>query len=427
MSQKKKKQQLLKFPNSTSQKNISNYSSINSGYTSSKQPHTSFPNPVTLHELTGTPKVIINRNVLNDFDQLHKNPKTRGIEWTGIFFYKDVDEGQVLPNATFEIVDWCLLGIGSSTFVSFDWDNERYIEKTFNNSELRNCKTGWIHTHHSMNTFFSPTDESALSQLAKDKSIAFSLITNARNEHIARVAYSGRRKITSYNHLNCEVETFEDSEDKVYYWNCKVIEKEPVTNSNLNAEIDSILEENAQKNAEKAKQMTYSTVPSITDRSAYQSQLNLQYHKTPVVYINEDNWEVDDVIHDAAIQVVDCSTWNTSIPEWMTLLVEHLESLSLKEFKDVMMWNQYLTSVKSLNAVESKRQFISKLSQRICEDLILLHTIDADSVPSLYDTDELFRYDPLWHSPGVKIEEVLEKDIMKQLNTKFKELLHKTL
>lgn len=131
-------------------------------------------------------------------------------EWSGILFYKYKGSFKE-NNISFEAVDFLLMDIGSSGFTEFDMnaDVSAYmVEKP----ELLDCKTGLIHSHAAMNTFFSSTDINTLETEGNEKTHFLSLIVNNAGTYSAKI--TSKTTEVLIGRLSKHFETFDcDSED----------------------------------------------------------------------------------------------------------------------------------------------------------------------------------------------------------------------
>ena len=130
------------------------------------------------------------------------------VEWSGILFYRpkgDLDEG------TFEVdcVDLLLMDIGSSTYTEFETSPD-LAEYVANNLDLFDCQIGLIHSHNTMATFFSGTDNNTLLSQGQESNHFLSLIVNNAGEYTAAIT----RQVSSDYTVN-EVKQYKSFGDKV--------------------------------------------------------------------------------------------------------------------------------------------------------------------------------------------------------------------
>lgn len=124
-----------------------------------------------------------------------------GREWSGVLFYSSTG---VFGEDNFQIVaeEFYLMDIGSSTFTGYDYEPE-FISLLMNNPRLLKLKKGHIHSHNTMNVFFSGTDTDEIRDNSEFHNYYFSLIVNNKNEMTAKVAFRGKQTIksaTSYSY-----------------------------------------------------------------------------------------------------------------------------------------------------------------------------------------------------------------------------------
>lgn len=108
-------------------------------------------------------------------------------EWSGILFYKVDGSIKDISNMKIEVVDILLMDKGSTTLTEFEYD-ESYVEHLMNNPHLNECKSGLIHSHNFMDTFFSSTDMEELKSNASNYNYYLSLIVNNYGNMCAKIA-----------------------------------------------------------------------------------------------------------------------------------------------------------------------------------------------------------------------------------------------
>ena len=112
-------------------------------------------------------------------------------EWSGVLFFNY--EGS-FENDDLKIIckDIYIMDIGSQTYTEFDM-NPDVISYMTDNIELLECQLGLIHSHASMSTFFSGTDQATLLDEGIDRNNFVSLIVNNAGNYTAAIT----RKVTS--------------------------------------------------------------------------------------------------------------------------------------------------------------------------------------------------------------------------------------
>jgi len=150
-------------------------------------------------------------------------------EWSGVLFYSTVgafgEEGFAITAEEFYLMD-----IGTSTFTGYDYEPD-LISYLMSNPRLLAFKKGHIHSHNTMNVFFSGTDTDEIRDNSEFHNYYFSLIVNNKNEMTAKVAFRGKQKVvsaTSYSYKGDNgvektgsYETTTENEI-CYVYNCKI-------------------------------------------------------------------------------------------------------------------------------------------------------------------------------------------------------------
>jgi hypothetical protein len=134
----------------------------------------------------------LSKKLIDTIALCHKKVK-RDTEWSGVLIY-DTVEGSVNDpeNWVIEAEDMILMDIGTGSYTEYDFDPEdEYSYDTYCNAMMEGKKLGHIHTHHSMDTFFSGTDTSELHDNAPNHNYYLSLIVNYDGKWMAKVAICG--------------------------------------------------------------------------------------------------------------------------------------------------------------------------------------------------------------------------------------------
>lgn len=129
-------------------------------------------------------------------------------EWSGILFYS-VTGSIINKDLQLECQDILLMDIGNSSYTEFDYSAE-VINYMTNNIELLDCYTGLIHSHHTMDTFFSHTDLNTLKSEGKEGFHFVSLIVNNHKEYNACITY--KHKYTKVIKSTFTTLTFDNKE-----------------------------------------------------------------------------------------------------------------------------------------------------------------------------------------------------------------------
>ena len=136
--------------------------------------------------------LIIPDDVLDKIEYLCQ--KIAKVEWSGLLFYQV--EGSIKDSKNVKLVckDILLMDKGSSAYTEYDWD-EDIVEYRMNNPESMDWLVGHIHSHNTMNVFFSGTDMSELNDNCPNHNIYLSLIVNNYLEMTAKVAFTATPKL----------------------------------------------------------------------------------------------------------------------------------------------------------------------------------------------------------------------------------------
>lgn len=87
------------------------------------------------------------------------------------------------------------MNVGNSIYTEYEYDSE-FINYRMENPNNLNCDLGHIHSHHTMETFFSGTDMRELHDNAPNHNYYLSLIVNNSFTPTAKIAFKGERMIT---------------------------------------------------------------------------------------------------------------------------------------------------------------------------------------------------------------------------------------
>lgn len=151
-------------------------------------------NPIVF-EMKSKPKMILSKDLMAQVNYLHR--AYPGKEWSGILFYSS--EGKITsPGDMVVKADRLMLkdlGTAAYTEYSFDEDIIDFYDEFPHTEEM---KIGHIHTHHSMDNYFSATDKSELNDNSRRHNYYISLIVSYNCKYSAKMAiYSKDTKHTS--------------------------------------------------------------------------------------------------------------------------------------------------------------------------------------------------------------------------------------
>ena len=127
-------------------------------------------------------------------------------EWSGHLFYRY--EGSFKDNnIKFIAEDLYFMNIGSSAATEFD-TSDGNVAAYMCDHDLFGCQLGLIHSHNSMNAFFSGVDDTALYQEGCARNHFLSLVVNNDGKYVARITL--KKIITSIIQNTVEGKTFND-------------------------------------------------------------------------------------------------------------------------------------------------------------------------------------------------------------------------
>ncbi len=134
-------------------------------------------------------KLILSEKVVQQIKYLCSKMPT--VEWSGVLYH--TSEGDIQNPETFickaEYI--LLLDKGSAAYTQYDFSSSNFTEALFEKPELMDLSMAHIHSHNSMNVFFSGTDNEELTDNAPNYNYYLSLIVNNKNEYCAKIAFVG--------------------------------------------------------------------------------------------------------------------------------------------------------------------------------------------------------------------------------------------
>lgn len=146
-------------------------------------------------ELSSKPKLIISKELQSRITYLHS--KVGKLEWSGVLFYKIVSGDIKDPdNFILKAENIFLKDIGNAAYTEYGFD-ENDLDMFDEIEDALELKKGHIHTHHTMNTFFSGTDTQELQDNAPNHNYYLSLIVNFDCDWCAKIAFIGEKTGTN--------------------------------------------------------------------------------------------------------------------------------------------------------------------------------------------------------------------------------------
>lgn len=152
--------------------------------------------------------LIIPANVHEQIKYLHQNV-SQNTEWSGIIIYETVSGSIEDPkNWVIKIEEIIPMDVGTSGYTEYEIDPaDDYMSSRLLDALDAGKKMGHIHTHHSMNCFFSGTDMSELHDNAPNHASYLSLIVNYQKPSawIAKVAIIGETSTKGVRTISSDV------------------------------------------------------------------------------------------------------------------------------------------------------------------------------------------------------------------------------
>lgn len=153
-----------------------------------------------VHVLMGKANITVSKNLQNIITYLHN--KIGKDEWSGPLFY-EILEGDVKDPNSLKIMAHHvhLQDIGTAAYTEYNQNAGDFMTVLEDYPDLMDglmdgrIKIGHLHTHHSMDAFFSGTDTSELHDNSKNYNMYLSLIVNFAAKPVAKISIKGKRKI----------------------------------------------------------------------------------------------------------------------------------------------------------------------------------------------------------------------------------------
>lgn len=131
--------------------------------------------------------------------------KYPSIEWSGVLFYRIKTDGP-FHNRVYEAIDALPMDFGNATYTNFCSDDERIpMFVVANGYEEDGIYMGLIHSHNTMGSTASGTDENTIAKECNERNVFMSLIVN--NAGIYHCYMS--RKVNKIVDMKCNKEVFD--------------------------------------------------------------------------------------------------------------------------------------------------------------------------------------------------------------------------
>lgn len=220
------------------------------------------------------------------------------VEWSGILFYTYTGN---IKDKTLKInLEYILLmDKGSSGYTEYEFDSD-VVKFLMSNPQYTDMNYGHIHSHNSMNVFFSGTDNQELVDNAGNYNFYLSVIVNNANDITGKVA----QEVTESGVLKT---TYFDGDGKV---------SEDVTvNRSYIKTIDCVFEvdDNLEVTKEFKSRLLEITSKPSTYQSQYSSQYNSRYNNQPTLF-EPDQFDLESMLG----KIADPKKADRVIAKWLT-------------------------------------------------------------------------------------------------------------
>ena len=154
------------------------------------------------------------------------------VEWSGVLFYKVEGTIKDPKNCKLHVMDILLMDKGSPGYTEYSFDSD-VVEYIMEEEERMEWRMGHIHSHNSMEVFFSATDIEELEDNSPNHAFYLSLIVNNAGDRMAKVSLFSKGFEVEANHsfkdennisfsLPSSKQVFPDT---LFIYNCKIVEE----------------------------------------------------------------------------------------------------------------------------------------------------------------------------------------------------------
>jgi len=155
--------------------------------------------------------------------------KINTVEWSGILYHTAEGDLENPESFVCKPQHILLMDKGTSGYTEYDFSSPLFMEGLHDKPELMDMTPGHIHSHHSMDSFFSQTDSDELAENAVNYNYYLSLIVNNRGKYVARVAFPGKiegRTISYTNNKGLQINIKTEDEDVIFYYEMDIVIEE---------------------------------------------------------------------------------------------------------------------------------------------------------------------------------------------------------
>jgi len=129
-------------------------------------------------------------------------------EWSGPAWYLTLESDKDGFPIEFQLIDFHPLDLGDTA--STEWDSDDFAKilkkKYKENTKLKKCYIGLLHSHHDMGAFFSGTDTGTLNDMAPEKGFYPSLVVSTKADKQFAFAFSYLDQYKNHQIFEGEVE-----------------------------------------------------------------------------------------------------------------------------------------------------------------------------------------------------------------------------
>jgi proteasome lid subunit RPN8/RPN11 len=203
------------------------------------------------------------------------------VEWSGVLFYDLIGSIKDIPKAKIILRDILPLDKGNKTYTEYEL-GEDYIDFLIEDEKRNDWKQGHIHSHNSMPTFFSGTDDEELKDNSKAHNFYLSVIVNNFNSYTAKIGIMSKAK----NNVGLTFEaTDEKGEQYVTHFNTYSINKEYYKTIDCDI-IKPVVKDDLEKSF---KQRVSSLIKKTADKSVFNLKQHF-YKENKTSLQNNESW-----------------------------------------------------------------------------------------------------------------------------------------
>lgn len=123
-------------------------------------------------------------------------------EWSGVIFYTTDGSITDLANFSINVKHLYPMQKGSASFTEYAFDDPEFINYRMKNPEVNMMRIGHMHSHNTMNTFFSGTDKDEVNENSEFHNYYLSIITNNFLDFSAAIGFRAKMQTPSIIALN---------------------------------------------------------------------------------------------------------------------------------------------------------------------------------------------------------------------------------